>query len=54
MERAKKKEDLINRKNPQWNVLVTEHGFVRKPSSFTLNEITFGEIASLSSSLCSE
>lgn len=24
----KKKEDLINRKNPQWNVLVTEHGFV--------------------------
>jgi putative endonuclease len=26
-----KKEDLINRKNPQWNVLVTEHGFVRNP-----------------------
>ena len=24
-----KKEDLINRKNPQWNVLVTEHGFVK-------------------------
>jgi putative endonuclease len=24
-----KKEDLINKKNPQWNVLVTEHGFVR-------------------------
>jgi len=49
-----KKEDLINRKNPQWNVLVTEHGFVREPSSLTLNEISFGEIASLSSSLRSE
>jgi putative endonuclease len=26
-----KKEALINRKNPQWNVLVTEHGFIRDP-----------------------
>jgi len=25
----RKKENLINSKNPQWNVLVTEHGFVR-------------------------
>ncbi|GHS96320.1 hypothetical protein FACS189421_01180 [Bacteroidia bacterium] len=24
-----KKEDLINKKNPEWKVLVTEHGFVR-------------------------
>ena len=26
-----KKEDLINKKNPQWKVLVTENGFVRDP-----------------------
>ncbi|HAM98673.1 MAG TPA: excinuclease ABC subunit C [Marinilabiliales bacterium] len=26
-----KKEDLINGKNPQWNVLVTEYGFVSNP-----------------------
>lgn len=30
-----KKETLINKKNPQWEELVTEHGFVRR-SSFTL------------------
>ena len=30
-----KKEDLINKKNPQWNVLVTEHGFIRDSVSFS-------------------
>lgn len=29
-----KKEDLINRKNPDWKVLVTEHGFIREYVSF--------------------
>ncbi len=29
-----KKEALINKKNPEWNVLVTEKGFVRKTVSF--------------------
>jgi len=33
-----KKETLINKKNPQWEELVTEHGFVRI-SSFTIPEI---------------
>ena len=31
----KKKEDLINKSNPEWNELVTEKGFVRKPTSFS-------------------
>ena len=26
-----KKEELINKKNPTWKVLVTEHGFVKDP-----------------------
>ena len=30
-----KKEDLINKKNPKWEVLVTEHGFVRNCSFFS-------------------
>ena len=30
-----KKEDLINRKNPEWKVLVTEHGFIRQYVSFS-------------------
>jgi putative endonuclease len=30
-----KKEDLINKKNPQWKELVTEHGFVRNTISFS-------------------
>jgi putative endonuclease len=36
-----KKEDLINKKNPDWKVLVTEHGFVREYVSFSnqVNEL---------------
>jgi putative endonuclease len=30
-----KKEDLINKKNPQWKELDTEHGFVRNTISFS-------------------
>ena len=30
-----KKEDLINKKNPEWNILVTERGFVREKVSFS-------------------
>ena len=30
-----KKEDLINRKNPEWKVLVTEHGFIRENKPFS-------------------
>lgn len=30
----KKKEDLINKKNPEWKVMVTEHGFVRDKQTF--------------------
>ena len=30
-----KKENLINSKNPQWNVLVTDCGFVRETVSFS-------------------
>ena len=30
-----KKEDLINKKNPEWKVLVTEKGFVREKNSFS-------------------
>ena len=30
-----KKEDLINKKNPEWKVLVTENGFVREKVSFS-------------------
>lgn len=30
-----KKEDLINKKNPGWKVLVTERGFVREKVSFS-------------------
>ena len=30
-----KKEDLINKKNPEWKVLVTECGFVRNNKSFS-------------------
>ena len=29
-----KKEDLINKKNPEWKALVTEKGFVREKVSF--------------------
>jgi putative endonuclease len=46
-----KKEDLINKKNPEWKVLVTEKGFVREKVSFAqqvndlLNELQHnGEI----------
>jgi len=31
----KKKEELINKKNPEWKELVTESGFVRKKQSFS-------------------
>ncbi|KAF0198837.1 MAG: endonuclease containing a URI domain [Bacteroidetes bacterium] len=31
----KKKEDLINRNNPLWKVLVTEHGYIRGYVSFS-------------------
>ena len=30
----KKKEELIKKKNPEWNVLVTESGFIRDSVSF--------------------
>jgi len=30
-----KKEDLINKKNPEWKVLVTEKGFVRETIPFS-------------------
>src|SRR5690606_19741195 len=30
-----KKEDLINRKNPDWKVLVTERGFIRENKPFS-------------------
>ena len=30
-----KKEDLINRKYPDWKVLVTEHGFIRENKPFS-------------------
>lgn len=30
-----KKEDLINKKNPEWKMLVTENGFVREKVSFS-------------------
>ena len=29
-----KKENLINKKNPEWKVLVTDHGFVRENMPF--------------------
>ena len=35
-----KKEDLINKKNPEWKVCVTEYGFIR-------NEIPFSEQVSI-------
>ncbi|MCE5347105.1 MAG: GIY-YIG nuclease family protein [Bacteroidales bacterium] len=39
----KKKEQLIKEKNPQWNELVTEHGFVRDGSpSFTEASVNSG------------
>ena len=31
----KKKEELINKKNPEWNVLVTESGFIRECVSYS-------------------
>ena len=34
-----KKEDLINKKNPDWKVLVTEHGFVRDSSPSARNDV---------------
>lgn len=36
-----KKEDLISNLNPEWKVLVTEHGFVRsdKPFSNQVNDL---------------
>jgi len=37
-----KKEDLINKKNPQWKVLVTESGFVRGSSPSTRNDGSYG------------
>jgi putative endonuclease len=59
-----KKEDLINKKNPEWKVLVTEKGFVREKVSFAqqvndlLNELHHnGEIPPFSrndSSPCGE
>jgi putative endonuclease len=30
-----KKEDLINKKNPEWKVVATENGFVRKNKPFS-------------------
>ncbi len=30
-----KKEDLINKTNPEWKVLVTENGFIREKVSFS-------------------
>lgn len=30
-----KKENLINKVNPEWKVLVTEHGFIRNTVSFS-------------------
>jgi len=30
-----KKEDLIKKKNPEWKVLVTEHGFIKDKISFS-------------------
>ena len=30
-----KKEALINKLNPDWKVLATEHGFIRNPTSFS-------------------
>jgi hypothetical protein len=30
LSKSGKKEDLINKKNPEWKELVTENGFVRK------------------------
>ena len=32
--RRDKKETLINSRNPEWKVLVTEKGFIRKAASF--------------------
>ena len=37
-----KKEDLINGKNPKWEVLVTEYGFVRIPRCDG-NDVPFDE-----------
>jgi putative endonuclease len=43
-----KKENLINKKNPEWKVLVTENGFIREKVSFSqqvsdlLNELKQG------------
>ena len=36
-----KKEDLINKKNPEWKVLITEHGFIRNnvPFSHQVNDL---------------
>ena len=36
-----KKEDLINKKNPGWKVLITEHGFIRNnvPFSHQVNDL---------------
>ena len=36
-----KKIDLINKKNPAWNILVTEQGFIRLKKSFSdqVNEL---------------
>jgi len=30
-----KKEDLINKKNPEWKVLVTDQGFVKEKITFS-------------------
>jgi putative endonuclease len=36
-----KKVDLINKKNPEWKVLITEHGFIRNnvPFSHQVNDL---------------
>jgi len=38
-----KKEDLINKKNPEWKVLVTENGFIREtvPFSKDVSDVVF-------------
>src|SRR5690606_16957761 len=30
-----KKDDLINKMNPDWKIMVTEHGFIRNTTSFS-------------------
>lgn len=41
-----KKEDLINKKNPEWKVLVTENGFIRNTTPFSqlVNDIVNEQI----------